>query len=175
MRASRVLARDPDLCVSEVVCRAHHPRWSPVESPRLPELVQVRSGRFRYAGRFGTVLAGTDLGYLSLPGEHQRFAHPAGGDVCTAIAISPRLWQELSGGDATGGPVPVDARLHLAHRLLLRAAAGADTGVRSHVGCTPTQVRRLFGRAAGRGSGGPAAPPHPRRSPRKERDSRRQE
>lgn len=128
MRSSRLLARDPDLCVREAVCRAHHKHWSLTESTSLPEFVLVRSGRFRYASRAGTMLAGPDLGYLALPGEPQRFAHPAGGDVCTSVTISPRLWQELTDGDATSGPVPVDGRLHLAHRLLLRAAAGGDTG-----------------------------------------------
>src|SRR5690606_26029071 len=35
--------------------------------------------------------------------------------------------------------------------------------VRSHVGCTPSQVRRLLGRAGARGADGPtAAPPQPR-------------
>ncbi|HEY8452210.1 MAG: helix-turn-helix domain-containing protein [Micromonosporaceae bacterium] len=31
--------------------------------------------------------------------------------------------------------------------------------VRAHVGCTPTQVRRLLGRVAGRAPEGPAAAP----------------
>ncbi|MFD0470014.1 helix-turn-helix domain-containing protein [Nonomuraea thailandensis] len=77
-------------------------------------------------------------GYLHLPGEEMRFAHPAGGDVCTAVAFAG---DELTPGDelATGDEltagvraaarsraVRVDARLELAHRLLLRS--GDDPG-----------------------------------------------
>ena len=63
------------------------------------------------------------MAYLSLPGEEERFAHPAGGDVCTSVSIAPRLWD----GIASGRTVYVDARVDLAHRRLLMAATGGDT------------------------------------------------
>jgi len=62
------------------------------------------------------------MAYLGVPGEEERFAHPAGGDVCTSVRIAPRLWD----GTASGRTVYVDARVDLAHRRLLIAAAGGD-------------------------------------------------
>ena len=122
VRTSRVLAASPHFTVRAVSCHDDHSGWSAPEVARGYELVLVRSGRFRYAGRGGAVLADPHVGYLSVPGEEQRFAHPAGGDRCTSIEVSAGLWQGLPSGPAAPGPVTVDARLDLAHRLLLRAA-----------------------------------------------------
>jgi AraC-like DNA-binding protein len=68
------------------------------------------------------------VGYLGLPGEQESFAHPAGGDRCTAVAIAPDLWRLLAGDLARPErtAVYVDARLELAHRRMLAAAASGD-------------------------------------------------
>src|SRR5262249_17589557 len=68
--------------------------------------------------------------YLGLPGEQESFAHPAGGDECTSVTISPHLWRLLAGdpGRPERTTVHVDARLELAHRRLIAAAASGASG-----------------------------------------------
>jgi AraC-like DNA-binding protein len=62
------------------------------------------------------------MAYLGVPGEEDRFAHPAGGDVCTSVGIAPGLWD----GITSGRTIYVDAHVDLAHRRLLMAAADGD-------------------------------------------------
>jgi AraC-like DNA-binding protein len=119
------LATRPDFTVSAVVCGEHHRRWSEAEMPREHRLVLVRSGRFRRTSRHGPTDLDPTLGYLSHPGLEERFAHPAGGDVCTTISMSPARWASLC-GDATRSVFYVDARVDLAHRRLLAAANASD-------------------------------------------------
>jgi len=45
----------------------------------------------------GPLDADPTWGYLTAPGEEQRFAHPSGGDVCTSIRVDPVLWRSLAG------------------------------------------------------------------------------
>ncbi len=68
------------------------------------------------------------MAYLAIPGEEERFAHPAGGDECTALYLSPSLWRTLAGDDTrpARSTVYVDARLELAHRRVLSAARAGD-------------------------------------------------
>jgi AraC-like DNA-binding protein len=89
--------------------------------------------RLRADGRERVVDPAT--AYLQWPGEEQQFAHPAGGDVCTAIGLSADPAAGLAAEALAEGerpavardPVPVAPPLALAHRLLLsRARAGAD-------------------------------------------------
>lgn len=119
------LAARPDFAVSKVVCREHHRRWSDAETPRAHRLVLVRSGRFRRTSRHGPTDLDPTLGYLSHPAVEERFAHPAGGDVCTAISITPARWARLC-GDAARATFYVDARVDLAHRRLLAATTADD-------------------------------------------------
>jgi AraC-like DNA-binding protein len=57
------------------------------------------------------------------PGEIQQVAHPAGGDVCTSMTISP----ELAGRIGASGQFRVSPVVDLAHRQLVsRAVGGAD-------------------------------------------------
>jgi AraC-like DNA-binding protein len=119
------LAARPDFTVSTVVCQEHHPRWSEAEMPGEHRLVLVRSGRFRRTSRQGVTDLDPTLGYLSHPGVEERFAHPAGGDVCTAISIAPARWASLC-GDAARSVFYVDARVDFAHRRLLAAANTGD-------------------------------------------------
>jgi len=79
------------------------------------------------------VLAELDptVGYIGVPGQEERFAHPAGGDRCTSISLRPDLWRTVAGEDARleRSTVYVDARLDLARRRLLAAArTGEDAG-----------------------------------------------
>ena len=97
MLSATTLAHRPAFQVSAVICRDDHTGWSPPDEHTSHRLVLVRSGRFRRR----TPGAVTDLdrttAYLGTPGEEDSFAHPAGGDVCTALHISPELWRDVAG------------------------------------------------------------------------------
>lgn len=119
------LATRPDVTVSAVVCREHHRRWSDAEVPGEHRLVLVRSGRFRRTSPHGSIDLDPTLGYLSQPGVEERFAHPAGGDVCTSISVAPARWAALCRADVRED-FYVDARADLAHRRLLASSADPD-------------------------------------------------
>ena len=127
--SSQLVAAHPEFTVSAVTCPGSHAGWSDVEAPGGPLLVLVRSGRFHRATRVGAVELDRTQAYLSAPGEDQRFAHPAGGDECTSVAVRPALWRQLAGESPrlVRPTVYVDARLELAHRRLL---AGGDVDYR---------------------------------------------
>jgi len=129
-----VVARGREFSVSAVACDGNHASWTRPEVRSGHRLVLVSRGRFRrrvtgVAGITG-VAATVDptAGYLGLPGEQESFAHPAGGDRCTSVAITPGLWRLLAGDPARPErtAVYVDARLELAHRRMLAAAASGD-------------------------------------------------
>jgi AraC-like DNA-binding protein len=87
--------------------------------------VLVRSGRFRRTGPEGVTDLDPTLGYVSRPGIEERFAHPAGGDVCTSISIAPARWATLCRGGERSD-FYVDARVDLAHRRLLSTGSDPD-------------------------------------------------
>jgi AraC-like DNA-binding protein len=124
------LAVRPGFAVSAVTCRDDHKGWSAVESPDGYRVVLVTRGRFRR--RADGVLAELDptVAYVGVPGQEERFAHPAGGDICTSISLGLDLWRTVAGETALRrSTVYIDARLDLAHRRLLAAArAGEDPG-----------------------------------------------
>jgi AraC-like DNA-binding protein len=62
------------------------------------------------------------VAYLGVPGEEERFAHPAGGDECTSVSLTP----ELVDCSAAKPAIYVDARLDLAHRRFVAAARSGD-------------------------------------------------
>jgi hypothetical protein len=70
--------------------RNDHTRWSAAEVRSDYRLVLVRRGRFRRLVSEPVDLDPT-VGYLGVPGEEERFAHPAGGDACTSVNLSPEL------------------------------------------------------------------------------------
>jgi AraC-like DNA-binding protein len=84
----------------------------------------VRNGRFRRSADGVAAEVDPALGYLLVPGVEERFAHPAGGDVCTWLSLTPALWRAVA-GDAPRreSTVYVDAGLDLLHRRMLAAAA----------------------------------------------------
>lgn len=113
----------PDLRVAEVHCPGSHRGWSDPEPIGRLAVVLPRRGAFvrRVAGV--STLVDRATGYVQVPGTEQEIAHPAGGDMCTTIAL-PEL---ATGEPIRTGPVHVTARVGLAHRLLVtRASAGAD-------------------------------------------------
>ncbi|NUW38944.1 AraC family transcriptional regulator [Nonomuraea rhodomycinica] len=128
MRSGVRLASGPGFVVHAVTCVDDHRGWSPVEVGSAHQLVLVRRGRFRRMADGRGAVVDPAMAYLSLPGQEERFAHPAGGDVCTVLRLTPRLWDILAGG--RGRPARstlyVDARLDLAHRRLLAATGSGD-------------------------------------------------
>lgn len=118
----------PDFAIRAVTCQGGHAGWSEPEARGNHQLVLVRRGRFRReAAGVASDLDGTTA-YLSAPRQEERFAHPAGGDVCTAVTLSPTLWHTIA-GPRVRVPRPtvyVDARLDAAHRRCLAAARGGD-------------------------------------------------
>jgi AraC-like DNA-binding protein len=122
------LATRPEFTVSAVTCREDHTRWSPAEARGDYRVVLVRRGRFHRAASGRSAELDPTLGYVGVPHQEERFAHPAGGDLCTAVSLAPTLWRTLTGDgpDPVAATVYVDARLELAHRRLHAAASGGD-------------------------------------------------
>lgn len=129
MRSSTTLASRPDFAITSVACRDDHTGWSEPESNDDYRIVLVRRGRFRR--KADGVIADVDptLAYLGVPGEEDRFAHPSVGDDCTSVSLPAPTWALLAGDGSrpTRPTVYVDARLDLAHRRFLTAAAQPDT------------------------------------------------
>lgn len=125
MRRAVELAARPEFAVYAVSCQDDHRGWSAPESPAGHGLVLVRRGCFvhRAAGRTADV--DPTVGYVSMPGDEEYFAHPAGGDLCTSISLSAKLWRSLA-PDRPAPSLYVDARLDLVHRRFLAAAANGD-------------------------------------------------
>jgi AraC-like DNA-binding protein len=122
MLSSHVLHRGPHATVGVVTCTEEHAGFSAPESSGEVRIVLVRSGVFLLSSQGTQATVDRRTGYLELPGQERCFAHPAGGDVCTSIAVDTGLWEELADGRNLAPALPVDTRLDLEHRLLLRAA-----------------------------------------------------
>ncbi|WP_026413598.1 helix-turn-helix transcriptional regulator [Actinomadura oligospora] len=122
------LATRPDFTVSAVTCRADHAHWSPAEVHDVHRLVLVRTGRFRRRASGDHTDLDRTHAYLGAPGDEEQFAHPSGGDVCTSITVTPRLWRTLAGDTTTPDrrTLHVDARADLTHRRVLASARAGD-------------------------------------------------
>lgn len=115
----------PHFEIRAVECRADHADWSPAETTPVAEVVIVQRGRFRVQSDGRRMTVDPTTAYLHAPGDETRFAHPAGGDLCTSITL-PR-GPLTTGLDPTRtSTVRVDARLELAHRVLLRSHRDPD-------------------------------------------------
>ncbi|MGC7098734.1 helix-turn-helix domain-containing protein [Amycolatopsis lurida] len=139
MRVTRRVVEDPHFVVRVVECTDDHARWSAPEWTSDAEVVLVRRGRFRLDTHGRRVTVDPTTGYLHPPGREIRFAHPAGGDVCTSITLPGEVL--TAGGRSLA--VRVDARLELAHRVLLRTGADpAFAGVEAVVDLLRLALRR---------------------------------
>ena len=116
----------PGYTVSVVRCADDHTGWSAPEVADGHRLVLVRRGRFRRHARGMAADADPTLAYLAVPGEEERFAHPAGGDVCTSVTFGAQLWRRLAGDGAARPTVYVDGALELAHRRAVASVADPD-------------------------------------------------
>ncbi|MFF0252099.1 helix-turn-helix domain-containing protein [Micromonospora zamorensis] len=144
MLSSRTLVREPDFAVHAVRCRDDHTGWSRPEQATTYAIVLARRGGFRRRGRGGEEFVDPTVGYVTAPGEEEQFAHPSGGDDCTSVHVSSRLWRELLTGRSAPAVVHLDARIDLAHRLLMRAARRGDVGF-----AAAERLVRLVGAATG--------------------------
>jgi AraC-like DNA-binding protein len=127
MLTSTGLAVRPHYAVHAVVCDGDHAGWSEAAASSAHRLVLVRRGRFRRRGAAGCAEIDRLCAYFAVPGEPEEYAHPAGGDVCSAITVDTELWRSLAGTDAvSGAAVAVDGRVDLAHRRCLAAARSGD-------------------------------------------------
>jgi len=126
MMTVTTVAQRPDFTVSAVTCRDDHRGWAAETTSEDYRIVLVRRGRFRRRADGVAGYVDPSMGYVGVPGEGEEFAHPRGGDLCTAIRVDAALWTSIAGEDAAldRGAVYVDARLDLAHRRLL--ATGGD-------------------------------------------------
>ncbi|WP_067855699.1 helix-turn-helix transcriptional regulator [Nocardia shimofusensis] len=122
MLSATTLVTRPDFTVTTVDCRAEHTRWSETEAHGDYRIVLVRRGRFRRQADGVDADLDPTVGYLAVPGEEERFAHPAGGDACTSVTVAPELWE----GPGAARAVYIDAAMELTHRRLLDAATGGD-------------------------------------------------
>jgi AraC-like DNA-binding protein len=150
---SQVLLDTPGLRVAEVRCPGHGTGWSAPEEVGAFGIVLVRRGVFRRLVRGVPSLVDSATAYVQVPGTEQRIAHPAGGDVCTSVALpagtlfpDPVLPESLA-ALPRAGPVPVTPRIGLVHRLLVaRARAGADAVALTDL--TAELVAAVFGDVA---------------------------
>lgn len=126
MRESVEVASGPGYALSVVSCRDDHTGWSSPEVATAHRMVLVRRGRFRRRARGTVADADPAMAYLTEPGEEESFAHPAGGDVCTAVTFGADRWHHLAGDRATRTTVYADAALDLAHRRAVASAADPD-------------------------------------------------
>ncbi|RKN39311.1 helix-turn-helix domain-containing protein [Streptomyces hoynatensis] len=122
MLSAATLAARPEFTVATVACRARHTRWSEPEECGDHRLVLVRRGRFRRSAGGNEADLDPTAGYLGAPGQEERFAHPAGGDLCTSISLAPGFRE----GGESATAIYVDARVDVAHRRVLAAARGGD-------------------------------------------------
>ncbi|MDQ7804563.1 helix-turn-helix transcriptional regulator [Amycolatopsis sp. A133] len=123
--AVEVVAR-PGYSVSVVRCADDHTGWSAAEVSAGHRMVLVRRGRFRRRVRGVVADADPTAAYLVEAGDEERFAHPAGGDVCTSVDFAAELWRRLAGEKPTPSTVYVDGALELAHRRVAASAADPD-------------------------------------------------
>lgn len=125
MRRSTPVVTAPEYSVRVVECSDDHRGWSRTEPADTFGLVLPRRGRFRLVSDGVEQTVDVTQGYAQVPGREQRFAHPAGGDVCTFVSVGSTLWREIVGGLPAPAVVRVDGAAELAHRLLLRTAHDA--------------------------------------------------
>lgn len=126
--SATLLATRPEFTVAAVTCQETHAQWSEPEERADYRVVLVRRGRFRRSASGAHADVDPTLAYVGVPGEEERFAHPAGGDTCTSISLTPGLWRVMAGDVSrlATQSVYVSARLDLIHRRVLAAARTGD-------------------------------------------------
>ncbi|MFI6901516.1 helix-turn-helix domain-containing protein [Nonomuraea sp. NPDC050394] len=164
MRSSVRLGSGPGFTLDAVTCVDDHRRWGAAEVSSDFRVVLARRGRFRRMADGRAADVDPAMAYVGKPGEEEHFAHPAGGDECTSLCVSARLWRELTDGREVRSAVYVDGGLDLAHRRLLAAARTGDVpyalteALLALLGATLRASVAPGEGAAGAGAGGAGAP-----------------
>jgi AraC-like DNA-binding protein len=127
------VAARPGYAVSVVKCAEDHRGWSPPEVAAGHRMVLVRRGRFRRRARGVVADADPTVAYLAEPGDEERFAHPAGGDVCTSVSFDAPRWRQLAGDRLARTTVYVDGALDLAHRRVVASATDPAYALAEHL------------------------------------------
>jgi AraC-like DNA-binding protein len=134
----QTIVATPTVVVNDVRCAHEPPGWSAPELVERRTVVLIRSGLFRR--RVGTreMVLDSSTGYLPRPGTEEAFAHPAGGDRCTSIAVCDEEMSALLGaGGVPDTAIETTPQIDVAHRALLaRARSGAtpdELAERAHV------------------------------------------
>lgn len=115
--------------LADVACRHPAGRGQAIEHAGGLALVLVRRGCFIRSVAGVESLLDASQAYAMNPGEEQRFDHPhSDGDDCTLISLESGVVASLWGGDLAlpAGPIPVDPKIDLHHRLLLSRALRQD-------------------------------------------------
>jgi AraC-like DNA-binding protein len=124
-----VLVLSGEVIAAEVQCRHEGPRWSQTEPADRFGIVLVRSGLFRLEVDGTQTVVDACSGYVQRPGSEQRFAHPAGGDVCTFVSLPESEYEAVTRGAVLTADAPVltTAGVDVRHRALVaRSRAGAQ-------------------------------------------------
>jgi len=95
MLTSTALLTSPSLHIHDVRCSQPPAAWSGTEVGSRSAVVFSRSGVFRRRARHGEDVIEPGVAYLQPAGEEDEFAHPHGGDACTAIRVSNELLASL--------------------------------------------------------------------------------
>jgi AraC-like DNA-binding protein len=115
-----------DVRVWDVGCSHPPVAWAQTELATRSALVFARRGVFRRRGRHGEDVIEPGVAYLQTAGEEDEFAHPHGGDACTAIRVSDELLASLIAEPVLpAGVIATTAREDLA----LRTLRGEDDAV----------------------------------------------
>lgn len=125
MTAGKRMILEAEGCrLYEVRCSGRHVGWSPPEELAEFGLVLVRSGRFNRRIQGREFVVDPTVAYVEGRGQEQEIAHPAGGDVCTAVSFPQEVFASVWGGEShlPTQPVHVEPRIELAHRLVVRDA-----------------------------------------------------
>ncbi|MEU0093157.1 AraC family transcriptional regulator [Kribbella sp. NPDC006257] len=126
VRSAVAIAADRDFTMHKFSCIDDHTGWFEDYQPSHM-VVLVRSGMFRVRSRGVVSEVDRTSCYLGVPGAQEDFAHPATGEICTVVTLTPRLWRSVAGESAVVRPhAYTSARIEFAHRRLL--AAQADPG-----------------------------------------------
>ncbi len=115
----RALLDTPDVRIWDVGCSHPPVAWTQTEVATHSAIVFPRRGVFRRRGRHGEDVIEPGVAYLQRAGEEDEFAHPHGGDSCTAIGLSDALLASLlAEPELPAGVIATSAREHLALRTL---------------------------------------------------------
>jgi AraC-like DNA-binding protein len=95
MLSFRALLDTPDVRLFDVGCSHPPAAWAQTEVATRSAVVFARQGVFRRRGRHGEEVIEPGVAYLQRAGEEDEFAHPHGGDACTAVGVSDALLASL--------------------------------------------------------------------------------